>query len=371
MARITQQKQYTVKIFDKFSTSSFVKNVDPILLKSVPSFKAKINAGLGEAVIDLNLPFDDFDEGVSIDFMNIIDIFVVDEINPLGVRIHRGFISKYMPYIRADGSEGVLITSLGLVSLLAFSFYKSGSSFTVSHTSDDPETIARAIIDHFNTVYIGSLIGFDGASTDPVGTTVSYDFIDRRWNNALTKTVELAEGNWWYHIDQDGKLQFKDKPSTATHIFTIGKDIESIIAPKNSEKVANDVQVRFSSGSSDFSDGTSQTTFGVRTKLVKDADITDSGSADERGDREIEANKDEKIKASVTINTQFDAGLEAIRIGDTCKIRNFKKSSTFFNDNMQIIGFNYRGDTMSLELEDFEGNFGEELETFVRPDGTG
>lgn len=372
MAKTTQQKQYTVKIFDKLDDTTFVKNMAPILLKEVPTFKAKINAGLGETVIDFNLPFDDFDEGVSIDFMNIVEIFVIDEDNPLGRRIHKGFISKYTPYINADGEEGVRITVLGLVSLLSFSFYKTGASFTVSHAADDPETIARAIIDHFNTVFPGSLITFDGASTDPVGTSVSYEFVDRRWDQALTKTVELASGDFWYHIDQDGKLQFKDKPATATHRFTIGKDIESIVAPKNAEKIANDVQVRFTGGgTSDFSDATSITAFGTRTKLVIDTDISNAASATERGDREIAANKDEKIKASITINTQFEDGLEAIRIGDTCKIQNLKFGSTFFDDNMQIRAYSYRGDTMTLELEEFEANFGEELETFVRPDGTG
>ncbi len=62
-------------------------------------------------------------------------------------------MSKYDTYIEQDGSEGVRMTCLGLVSLLAASYYKNGSSFTVTHSTVDPETIGRAIIDHVNSIF--------------------------------------------------------------------------------------------------------------------------------------------------------------------------------------------------------------------------
>ena len=42
-------------------------------------------------------------------------------------------------------------------------------------------------------------------------------------------------------------------------------------------------------------------------------------------------------------------------------MRNFKSTSSFFSDNMQIVSVNYQGDTCVLELERQTGNFGKEL----------
>lgn len=358
------QKTYLVKVLDQ-DNAAFLKTFEPGTLKNLPSFRSKINGGLGELILDLNLPFDDFDEGNSVAFLNLVDLYAIDADHPRGRRIYRGYVSRYEPYAEAGGGEGVRVTCLGLASLLTASYYS-----TTTHTNEDPETIGQAIVDHFSSVYGGSLLSYSG-TTQAVGSTVTYTFTDQKWFDALRKTGELAGSGWWWKIDQDGKYHLKPKPASATHTLTIGKDIDSIVAPKDAEKVINEVIVRRSGGTATpYTDASSQATYGTgspatgkRTKIVSDASIPDATTADARGNKLLADLKDAKVSARVTVNVNAD--LEAITVGDTVRIRNHRKGNTFFSDNMLIVSTYYKGDTLDLELEQLSSDFGAALAEFV------
>lgn len=365
------KKSFIVKIYasDGSTLRKVLTNERPSdtslpYLKNVPQFRSRINGGFGECVLDLAYPFDDFSEGTVVDFMNIVKIYAV--VNNAGTQtstlIYTGFISKYTPYIES-GSEGVRVVCLGLVSLLSFSYYKNGTSFTVTHSSDDPETIGRAIIDHVNSIYTASLLSYTDDTTDPVGTAVSITFNDQKWFDALKKTGELAGAGWWWKIDESGTYWLKAKPSAATHTFTIGKNVVRLTAPKDSEKIVNDIQVRGDGVTTDDFDSTSQTDYGVRTKIITDSQLKDTNATSQRANKEIEDHKDPTIAAPVEIDSSYD--IESIKVGETCRIRNFRKANTFFSSNMQIIGVHYLGDTVRLELDEHPADFGLELERFV------
>jgi hypothetical protein len=376
------QKQYTVKIFDQDGTT-FLKNLtsdrpanlDLPYLKNVPSFKSLINGGFGECVLDLAFPFDDFEEGTTIDFMNIVKIYAVktdiETLEQTVDLIYTGYMSKYDPYIE-PGAEGVRVTCLGLVSILNASYYKNGSSFTVTHSTQDPEAIGRAIVDHVNTIYGGSLFSYSNDTTDAVGTNVSIEFTDARWSDALKKAGELAGEGWWWKIDEQGQYWLKETPATPTHTFTIGKDIERLHGEKDGEKVINDVFVRRNGGTeTSYDDATSQAEFGTgspatskRTRIITDSSLTDANAADQRGNKELDDNKVAKVRSPFTVNMNYD--LESIKVGGTCKITNLKNGNTFFGDNMLIVGLTYRGETVDVELEDAAGSFANELVRFVQ-----
>lgn len=356
-------KQFQVKIYAS-NGSTFLRTLKPSEIKNSPTFTSQINGGFGECVLQLSLPFDAFGEGVSIDFMNIVKIYAMDEDNKDGRLIYTGFISSYRPYI--DGAkQGVDVTLLGLVSLLSFAYYKNGSSFTVSQSAKDPAFIVKAIIDHFNTIYAGSLLGYDSGSTtvDTVGTNVTYNFVDRKWNEALEDTFGLAGAGWWWAIDKQGQLYLKQKPASATHTFTIGKDIDHLEVEKSSEKVINMVQVRYTGGATyDASDATSITDFGRREEIVSDTNIQNVGTATQRANQEVNDNKVEKIKARMIINASYD--LETIKVGDTCKIQNLIVGQSIFSNNMQIVTVDYAFNQVTIELEEMT-RFAKELQTLI------
>lgn len=355
------QKDYLVKIYD--NTGATIQKVLPVdTVRGEPTFKETMNKGLGELKIDLAVPWDDFDEGGYVDFLNVVEVYAHDSNNPTGRRIYKGFISQYMPYIRNKSDQGVQLTALGLWSYLVRSYYKSGGNFTFNKT-DDPSAIAKDIIDHFNTVYSGTLITYAGGNVDTTGTTANIDFTDMKWSKALERALSVCPDGWWMKVDEDGELWLKDKPASADHTFIIGHNVSKIEANKDSEEVVNEAIVRYDGGATTRTNSGSQTTFGVVSKIISDTDIKNATTAEARGDKKVNDDGDEKISTKALINNNYD--LESIRVGQTCKFRNFNKASSFFSSNMQIVEVNYKGDEVIVTLEEHSANLIVELGKLV------
>lgn len=346
------QKSFTVKVYSL--AGAYIETINPEAIKNDISFSSRINGGQGELVLDLDLPLDDFGEGSTIDYMNFVRIYEADAVNSATPRlIYTGFISAYKPYFKG-GNQGVRVVCLGLVSLLALACYKDGAAYSVTQSAVDPAAIAQAIVTHFQAAYPGTpeWITYTGGSIDTVGTNVSYVFQNLKWADALQKTLELAGGGRWWHIGADGVLYFKAKPGTATHTFTLGKDLHEGEVEKNSEKIVNQFRVIRSGGTAlDYSDATSQSAYGIREPAPEtDSNITDATTQNQRGDGEIADGKDPKVRGQYVINANYD--LESIKPGDTCSVRNVKGGSTTFPDNMQITGVSYGPDFVTLDLEE-------------------
>lgn len=341
-------------------------------IKTHPTYTEQINGGQGELVLDLFCKFDDFSEGTLVAFMNVVtlDAVVIDETakTQTTTRLYKGFVSRYEPYIEG-GAEGVRVTCLGLVTLATYGLYGSTPGYAVTHTTVDPEAIGQAVVTNLNANFGGALFSYP-STTSTVGTNVTYVFTSLSHLDSLQKVKEFCPAGWWWKIDEYGYYRLGAKPTTPTHTFTIGKDVVSLTCPKDSEKVKNEVIVNGTA----YSDATSQVTFGTggtptgrRTLLITDANITDATTRAQRGGKELADNKDQKIKATVTVNSRYPNGIESIRAGATCKIVNFKLANAFFgSQNMQVVGMSYLGDTVSLELEEHPARFGQELALFVR-----
>lgn len=380
---MTLRKTYLAKFFDQDGATlrrvftcdrSDDGSISPMSsLKSVPTFSARMNGGLGECILDLRARFDDFEEGAVVDFMKVVTVDCV--VTDLGAktqtttRIYKGFVSRYEPYVEG-GDEGVRVTLLGLVSLLSLSLYGSATTYAVTHTGDDPEEIAQDVIDNFNAAFSGSLIGYSG-STSTVGTSVTFTFTEQTWLQAIQKAAELAGAGWWWAVRADGKLYFQAKPVSATHTFTIGKDVVSMRVTRDSEKVKNEVVVERSGGTrKTYADATSKATYGTgspatgrRTLLIKDSSLANEATQDQRGNKELADSKDARNAATLVVGPDYP--IESILVGQTCKVRNFHGSASFLSDNMQVVGTSYRGDTVEIQLEQHSADFGLALAAFV------
>ena len=300
--------------------------------------------------------------------MNIVRVYEVDESNPTGRLLYTGFVSQYAPY--TNGSEqGVNITLLGLVSFLSLAYYKSGSSYTVTHTNQDPADILKAIIDHFNTIYPVSstafpngLIHYAGGHIASVGTTIDLEFEDQHWDEAVAKVFDYVPEGWYWRIDPDGNVYLQEKPATPTHAFTVGKDTETLEVTRNTEKIKNLLTFRDSAaGVTTFQDATSQSTYGVREEIYTASETADATAISEFGGAFIGNNKDPKVNARMVINLNYD--IESIKPGDTCRVNNFKLGADILGDNMQIVSVSYTPDKATLTLEQ-DITFGKELQNF-------
>jgi hypothetical protein len=360
---IGRQKQFNVKLYTL--AGAYLTTLRPKDIVQDIKFRSEKNGGFGQAKIVLNLPFDDFGEGGNVNFMNRMEVYEVDASNPLGRLIYTGFMSGYKPV--AKGSRDyVEITCLGVVSLLKLLLYKSGGSFTVTHTAQDPAVIFKAIIDYFNTQYPAGLISYSGGHIDNVGSSVTYTFDKKKCLDALTTTFTLAKPGWWWKIDGQGQVWLKQKPASATHVFTMGKDVEEASVDKTSETVTNQVRVQYATGNVDVTDAPSIAQFGLRDAYITDTQIGNAATATERGQKEVNDKKAEKIRAKLIINNFYD--IETIAVGDTCKVKGVNKDSVLFSDNMQIVSVDYDPSSVSLELEEISTNFGNEMENFISND---
>lgn len=358
-------KQFQYKVYDL--TGTFLGILEPLKVASVPSFTDRINAGQGEMTIRYKTQFDAFDESL-INHMNIVETYAFDDNHDDGVLIHKGFISRFSPYVTSSG-QGVDITVLGLVSLLSFGIFKYSSTWQINMPSIDVKTAVERIIDHFNTKYTGSLISRAGGNIDTVGTSLDYTYDGaKNWFEALTYALSYSDEGYWWRIDRDGEIYFKTKPSTATHTFTIGKDVEEFTITNDNEKVINNFIWYFDSvhPTPDVevtdSDATSEAAYGFREGFFESQSGVGAVGGQKFIDKVLGDQKDPVRTGRLVINNEYD--IETIRPGDTCKVRNFNGSSTIFNDNMQVVSVQYGGDRVTLQL-DRDISFGKELEQLI------
>lgn len=359
-------KKFAIKIYDP-TGADLIKTYTHETVKNPITFTERMNAGQGECVLDLELPFDDFGEGSIVDFMNVVRIqaiIVDDALEQTQPVIYTGFMSKYEPYLDESGGEGVRVTLLGVWSLASFIYYKD-ADYTVPHTAADPTDIIKAIVDYFQSTSYGTLLTYAGGHMDDTGESVDITFEDKKCADAIMEAAKLVPPGWWWKNDETGEMWLQDKPATPTHTFTIGKDIESLKAPKNSEKVINDVLVRWDGGTSTDSDGTSQTSYGKRETIISDTQLKDANAGSNRAVKEVDDNKDNKINIEIAVNDKYENGIESIKPGHTCRIKHYKNESTFFGDNMQIIQVQYSPTGVKLTLEEHGADFGVELAGLV------
>lgn len=347
-------KEYSIKVYALDGT--FIKTIRKDLIMNEVSFSSKTNGGQGECTIELSLPIDDFDEGVSISWMNFVRIYESDPVNhPDPVLIYTGYISQYTPFFE-EGRQGVRVTLLGLVSLLSLAYFKSGGSFAVT-SNQDPAATFRDIINQLNSIYPGSWLSYTGASIVDVGASVNLTLTDTKWLEALKKAFDLGSTARFWTVGSDGLVYFLPKPSTATHRFTIGSDVSRGEVVKNSEQIVNSYQLRWGPGPTpaNYSDATSITRYGKHELVESDTAITAVGGADRKGNKKIADQKDGKTQARLHINASYD--IETIHPGDTCSVFNIKQGSTTFPANMMITSVTYTPDGVDIELENDKSSF--------------
>jgi hypothetical protein len=283
--------------------TTFITTWNPKIIRSDIRFRSQIDSGYGELKITLNRDFDNFGEGNDIAFMNIVKIYESDQNNPTARLIYTGFISQYNPFTNGS-DQGVTVTCLGLVSLLPFIAYRDSGNLTFTKT-DSPENIISDIITKFSSDYSG-LITTD---LDATGATSSIKFDKTTSFEGVQSAFGTIGGGFYWYVDEKGVLKLKQNPSTATHTFTIAKDIDILNTIKSSEEVQNDVTLFYtdSLGSQvDDFDNPSIAEFGKREFITDDSRIQNVATANAKVAQILSENKDAKIKTILRINTLFD-----------------------------------------------------------------
>jgi hypothetical protein len=337
-------KKYVAKLYD--ITGATLSSTEAELL-SYPQFSKSRNGGLGQCKVKLNYKFGEFSSQLS----KVIKIYCINNANPTGKLVYTGYVSQQYEVFGA-GLQYTELVCLGIQSLLMNAYYKNGAAYSVTHTNDDVETIFQDIVDHFQTAYAGSLISYSGSSLDTVGVNVTYTFAQKKWYEAIEDAYDLAGDGWYWYVNEAGVLHLHQNPTSATHLLTIGKDVEKIEVERSVENVVNDSYLNYNGGTDSAADATSKTNYGLRENYDDDQQITNAATAGEYTDKKVVDSKDPKTRTKVTLNSEF--AFEDINPGDTCEVLNLPFTSSVLTDNMIIERIDYKGEKCVLHLDEYQ-----------------
>jgi len=358
-----KKKQFNIKVYD--SSGTFLHTYSPDVIVNEPQFTSEMNSGFGQCRIILKKPFDDFDEGVNVNFENIIKIYEFDENNLSGRLIYSGVCTQYIPTAQL-ANQYVEMTIVGIVQFLSRAYFTSGGSYVVDYTGAsaiDPAQMIKNVIDNLLVDYPNCGLSYSGGHIDNLGSTISHKFEEVKRKSAVDTAFGFMGAGWWWKVDESGQFWLKQKPTTATHTFEFTKHIDEAVVRKNDEAVINKIYFKYNGGNVSVNDATSILAYGKHEEIYDDQDITDSAGATNKANQILSDEKDIKISAKIAINSSYD--IESIKVGDTCKILGLKKDSTLFSNNMQIRRINYKVDTVTIYLEEITDVFGTEISNFI------
>ena len=314
-------KYFLHKVFDNGNKFLTTWSED---VTNVPSFTWNINGSMGEMIIELARPIDDFGEVEDVNVSNRIKTFILDDNNKDGVQIYDGEVVRYDPIISEDGTQVIRVHVVSQVKTLEDLLYKSGSDTTVTQASQDPSDIMKDIIDNN-----AGTINYTATSIDDTGTTVTYTYKYVTSLEAVKKTLELCPAWWYWYVDGTSTLflRFYDINATDYTLF-IGKEISSVDATKTIESLYN--AVYFVGGGDPnlyrlYERAGSIDDFGRREKKMSDDRVTDANTAETMSDKFLEENDhpQSEIKVKVlddSVDNERGFNIELFRPGQAIKV---------------------------------------------------
>ena len=193
-------------------------------------------------------------------------------------------------------------------------------------------------------------MSYDNNSIDSYGSTVYLEFNEVKCWDALKSVLNGL--SYYLFVGADGKVYFKPRPQTATHLLTYEKDITALTIPEDYEQVANAVRAAYSYvwGSHTWItdvavDNDSITKYGRKEIIISNEALYWETAAELYRDSYLANNKDWKQNISLTVNSLYP--IENIHPGDTIKIRNLGLDI----DNLQISQISYTYEQVVLNLE--------------------
>lgn len=239
-------------------------------------------------------------------------------------------LSDSLPLGRAYYAFGVInnagfgITTNDTYPQLYCEVYSESGSTTADFESVDPSLIVRKVLDNYLTQ--GGQIGYDTLSIPLTGTVVSYEFKSMTVLDVIKKCLELAPVDWYFYIDQaNKKLYFRQKSTTPTHTFIMGKHFKSLKFEKRTQDMAN--AIYFTGGTLStgenlykyYSDENSITKYGRRVLVYTDGRVKRDDTADTIATTILGKKAVPEIRVPLEVLSNYD--LESIRPGDTVSFR--------------------------------------------------
>lgn len=342
-------------------------------------FNANINGGLGELRLTLPLKLEDLDIGGALNYCNHIEIWVRDtDTASDGVLLYTGFIADFFPTL-AGSNQYTEVIVWGYGTRLAMSAYRNAYTLKITKTGVDPQAVIKDIIDQYRTNYSDPMIDYTESpspeSITALGSNIDLVFNSMTCTEAIEKTRENTGSGWWWHVGADLIMQYKPKPSTATHKFVRGKDFSNMTWGFQSSKIKNELLLSNGLQADDtnyiskyFYNTASKSAYFGRFEKKQETAITESTQADTFGEAFINAKKDPNKYVKITLkDNNFGKGydIESVKCGQTFKLENVPDNLQF-SDNILITGIEYSPRELTVYGEDLEALTSRVLETIQR-----
>lgn len=329
-----------------------------ITVTSTPAFSKEVDSGLSPLTITLNAPFA-YDGG------DVVVGAVVEttcETESGTKLIHGGIIENIEGVTSAQG-EAITVTVSPWVKQLSHDYFRDGIADTDPparvFSSTDVTDILTYIIDTFRRNAAGfSRITYTGDSVYPSGTTVSLEVGLERYNDAIQRVKHFGPGDWFWYVDERGLFSYRNFGTTQHHIFTLGKEIETIQRSESIEDIANvvmfwnlqdavDSALALERPGSDLS----IQTWGRRVEIITDSKVTDLDTAVAIADAYLRENQGPIVTHTIQVSDGSSStkgyDIESIQPGDTCEVRNLGAN---FPARYSIVRVDYAGESATLSL---------------------
>jgi hypothetical protein len=182
-------------------------------------------------------------------------------------------------------------------------------------------------VDNANTQ--GSMISYDGSSTDDTGLSLDYTFTLATALEGIKVAYNLAPSGWYWYVDLGTNIAyFKNTLTTATHKLIKGRHLANLKLRMSIQNVKN--KVYFTGGDigggenlfSYYSDDSSINSFGPRIDRRTDNRVTVQETANAYGEGVINTGKNETYYTEVDVlDSTYDITL--FKPGDTVGFRGF------------------------------------------------
>lgn len=327
----------------------------------VSEFQSSLNSGLGDLTVTIPRKFDSYNSDGALTLGNELRVYISDREAPQGVLVYSGEINSIVSSL--SSIENVEVYCSGYLFQLALSIYYS-STFQIYNrfTATDPSTMIEDIIDQYQTNNTNYKITYTAGSIASTGKSLGLVTFLSTGLNAIKQAVDLADYDWFWRVGADNIFYFDSIPATATHLFTMGRDIASMSVDYSIRDLRNNLV--FTNGlavndpeviQSLYTDNTSGTTYGSRVEFKRDDRYKAStGSVAEYASKFLNTYKDPLSTLVLRIiDSNLGGGydIESIKVGDTCKILNVENIASL-TDNMIITNINYAIDYIDITIID-------------------
>jgi 16S rRNA A1518/A1519 N6-dimethyltransferase RsmA/KsgA/DIM1 with predicted DNA glycosylase/AP lyase activity len=137
----------------------------------------------------------------------------------------------------------------------------------------------------------------------PYGTEISLAYNNDKAQQILERLVEAT--NYYFYVDQLGKLNFKPKPNVATHIATIGKNVSKLNLVEDYESIANKVKVKWKNGTTAYEEEVMDNLF-IKESILQEESITSEASALILRNNRLDKDNDKINDTHLVISTLYN-----------------------------------------------------------------